>query len=192
MAGPHQLWTLDLETLEAQPYAGSGREDRTDGLLLEAALAQPSGIATDGENLYFADSEVSSIRAADLDPAGRVTTLVGEGLFDFGDQDGKGWAVRLQHPLGVLYHEGVIYVADTYNNKIKKLDPETRRCATLIGTGAAGIADGPAEQAELNEPNGLALAAGKLCIADTNNHLIRIFDFASGGVSTLQGRSAPT
>ena len=186
MAGFHQLWRLDLASGEIGPHAGSQRENRLDGHLLQAALAQPSGITTDGERLYFADSEVSSIRSADLDPAGRVTTLVGEGLFEFGDEDGKGWGVKLQHPLGVLYDDGALYVADTYNHKIKKLDPYSRRCETLVGTGQAGPDDGPARQARLNEPSGLALAQDKLYIADTNNHRVRVFDLASGLVSTLE------
>lgn len=186
MAGLHQLWRLDLESSQIGPHAGSQRENRLDGPLLQAALAQPSGIATDGEKLYFADSEVSSIRSADLDPAGRVATLVGEGLFEFGDEDGKGWGVKLQHPLGVLYCDGLVYVADTYNHKIKKLELQSRRCDTLVGTGQPGSADGPAAQAQLNEPSGLALAQNKLYIADTNNHRVRVFDFASGLVSTLE------
>jgi thiol-disulfide isomerase/thioredoxin len=185
LAGLHQLWRLDLQSDQIGPHAGSQRENRLDGPLLQAALAQPSGIATDGEKLYFADSEVSSIRSADLDPAGRVTTLVGEGLFEFGDEDGKGWGVKLQHPLGVLYCDGLVYVADTYNHKIKKLDLQSRRCDTLVGTGQPGSADGLATQAQLNEPSGLALAQNKLYIADTNNHRVRVFDFASGLVSTL-------
>lgn len=102
MAGPHQLWRLDLATRELAVYAGSGAEARIDGPLLTCALAQPSGITTDGCRLYFADSETSSIRSADLDPEGLVTTIVGEDLFDYGDIDGSGAAVRLQHPLGVV------------------------------------------------------------------------------------------
>ena len=77
MAGPHQLWQMNPKTGGIAPFAGSGREARVDGPLTEAALAQPSGITTDGKKLYFADSEVSSIRSADLDPTGRVNTIVG-------------------------------------------------------------------------------------------------------------------
>ena len=190
MAGPHQLWTLDLRTLEAKPYAGSGRENIVDGKLLSAALAQPSGITTDGKKLYFADSEVSAVRSADLDPAGSVETIVGEGLFEFGDKDGRGKDVRLQHPIGILYHDRSLYVADTYNNKIKRIDPVTKRSETFIGTGRAGMADGPAKEATLNEPNGLTYAHGKLFITDTNNHLLRLYDFASGRLSTVQFRNS--
>ena len=70
MAGFHQLWAMDLEGEYVRPYAGNGRENISDGPLLQALLAQPNGITTDGHVLYFADSETSSIRMADLDAGG--------------------------------------------------------------------------------------------------------------------------
>lgn len=184
MAGPHQLWQMNPKTGGIAPYAGSGREARIDGALAEAALAQPSGITSDGKKLYFADSEVSSIRSADLDPNGRVETIVGQDLFEFGDRDGKGSAVRLQHPLGVVYHEGLLYVADTYNNKIKRVSPAERTSETFAGTGEDGMRDG--DRATLNEPAGVSVALGKLYVADTNNHLIRVVDLKTKRVETLQ------
>ena len=183
MAGSHQLWRLNLKTLEAAPHAGTGREACIDGKLSASALAQPSGITTDGKRLYFADSEVSCIRAADIDPDGEVETLVGGDLFEFGDVDGVGRQARLQHPLGVVYVDGFLYVADTYNNKIKRLDPRTRRIETFLGTGAAGARDG--ENPTFDEPGGLCYAHGKLYIADTNNHLIRVADLKTKRVATL-------
>ena len=186
MAGPHQIWTLDLKTLDARPYAGSGREDIVDGPLRDAAFAQPSGITTDGSMLYIADSEVSGVRAVPLQASDSVRTIVGKGLFDYGDIDGTGSDVRLQHPIGILYHDGVLYVADTYNNKIKKINPKTNKTETFVGTGKTGMADGDALQAMLNEPNGLVFAGGKFYITDTNNHLIRVYEIASRQVSTLQ------
>ena len=184
MAGPHQLWQMNPKTGGIAPFAGSGREARVDGPLTEAALAQPSGITTDGKKLYFADSEVSSIRSADLEPNGRVNTIVGEDLFEFGDRDGKGSAVRLQHPLGVTYNDGWLYVADTYNNKIKRISPGDRASETFVGTGENGMSDG--DRATLDEPGGVSVAFGKLYIADTNNHLIRIADLKTRRVETLQ------
>jgi len=184
MAGPHQLWKMDLKTGEVGPYAGSGREARIDGPLASAALAQPSGITTDGKELYFADSEVSSIRSADLDPKGRVETLAGGDLFDFGDHDGKGLEARFQHPLGVVYRDGALYVADTYNNKVKRISLDERVSQTFLGTGEAGLKDG--EHAAFYEPGGLALANGRLFIADTNNHVIRVADLKTRRVETLQ------
>lgn len=184
MAGSHQLWVLDLKTKVARPYAGSGYEGCQDGPLLEASLAQPSGLATDGRRLYVADSEASAIRAVDLDPRGRVETLVGEDLFVFGDRDGPSHRARLQHPLGVAFHDGVLYVADTYNNKIKKLFPIVRQVVTFLGTGEAGLRDG--ERPLFDEPGGVSVADGKLYIADTNNHVIRVADLQTGRVATLE------
>jgi thiol-disulfide isomerase/thioredoxin len=184
MAGPHQLWQMNPRTGGIAPYAGSGREARIDGRLAESALAQPSGITSDGKKLYFADSEVSSIRSADLDPNGRVDTIVGEDLFEFGDRDGKGPVVRLQHPLGVAYSDGWLYVADTYNNKIKRVSAKERTSETFVGTGENGMQDG--DLATLNEPSGVSVAFGKLYIADTNNHLIRVVDLKTRRTETLQ------
>jgi len=184
MAGPHQLWQMNPKTGGIAPFAGSGREARVDGLLAEAALAQPSGITSDGKKLYFADSEVSSIRSADLDPNGRVETIVGEDLFEYGDRDGQGSQVRLQHPLGVVYHAGVLYVADTYNNKIKRVSPKDLTSQTFAGTGENGMRDG--DRATFDEPGGVSVAFGKLYIADTNNHLIRVADLKTGKVEALQ------
>ncbi len=183
MAGPHQLWKLDLKTNEIHPYAGNGRERRNDGPLDDASLAQPSGITTDGKKLYFADSEVSSIRSADLDPKGSVETIVGGDLFEFGDRDGKGLEARLQHPLGVVYHDGAVYVADTYNNRIKRVNPADQTLKSFVGTGEPGLRDG--EKAKFDEPGGLSVANGNLYVADTNNHVIRVVDIRTGRVSTL-------
>ena len=149
MAGIHQLWALELETGIIVPYAGSGREAITDGPLATSALAQPSGITHDGERLYFADSETSAIRNADLDPNGSVRTLIGLGLFEFGDVDGDDFRVRMQHPIGITHHDGVLYVADTYNHKIKRVLPKTRSAFSVAGTGAPGHVDGPFAQAQL-------------------------------------------
>jgi thiol-disulfide isomerase/thioredoxin len=184
MAGPHQLWQMNPKTGGIAPYAGTGREARIDGPLAEAALAQPSGITSDGRKLYFADSEVSSIRSADLDPTGRVDTIVGEDLFEFGDRDGRGSQVRLQHPLGVVYHDGRLYVADTYNNKIKSVSAADRTAETFLGTGENGMRDG--DRATFNEPGGVSVAFDKLYVADTNNHLIRVADLKTRRVETLQ------
>jgi len=186
MAGSHQLWVADLKTWEAQPYAGSGREARIDGPRLAAALAQPSGIDTDGRKLYFADSEVSSVRWADLGDPGQVGTLIGEDLFEFGDRDGTRPRARLQHPLGVAFQDGLLYVADTYNSKIKIIDPARGASLTFAGTGRHGARDGPLTEAGFNEPGGLAFLAGKLYVADTNNHLIRVIDLEAKQVRTLE------
>jgi len=185
MAGTHQLWRYDITTGEVGVHSGSGREGLVDDLHARAQLAQPGGITSDGAVLYFADSEASAIRAADVDPAGGVRTITGTGLFDFGDRDGVGDAALLQHPLGVVYVDGTLYVADTYNSKIKRVDPASREVRTLAGQTAGGYRDGSFAEALFDEPGGLSYAAGRLYVADTNNHVIRVVDLEAGAVSSV-------
>jgi DNA-binding beta-propeller fold protein YncE len=100
--------------------------------------------------------------------------------------DGVGDAVRLQHPLGLAFANGTLYVADTYNHKIKRCDPATQRVTSWLGSGVPGHRDGKAEEAQFSEPGGLSFADGKLYVADTNNHAIRVCDVTSGKVRTLE------
>ena len=183
MAGPHQIWKMDLDKNEVSTFAGSGREARLDGPIMEAGFAQPSGIATDGKMLWVADSESNIIREIDL-AGGSVKTLVGGDLFEFGDVDGTGDDVRLQHPLGLITYGDKLLIADTYNHKIKELDPKQEKVRTLLGTGKPGQTDGPTPS--FYEPGGLSLANSTLYIADTNNHAIRVVDLKTKRASTLR------
>ena len=186
MAGTHQLWAIDLARDEARPYAGSGAEDIHDGGLRSAALAQPMGLTTDGRRLYFADSESSGVRWADLPPGGQVGTIVGTGLFDFGDVDGAGDSALLQHDQGICWSDGRLYVADSYNQKVKVVDIGTRRATTFLGDGQPGLVDGDAPR--FWEPAGLCALGDRLFIADTNNHAVRVADLQTGRVWTLELR----
>jgi DNA-binding beta-propeller fold protein YncE len=182
MAGSHQISVIDMSEGRVKPYAGGGGEGTRDGSAFVAELAQPSGLALDPSGrLYFADSEASSIRWVDAEG---VHTLVGSGesLFEFGDVDGVGQEARLQHPLGTAFLDGSLYVADTYNDKIKVVDPETMEISTLAGSDG-GWRDG--DEALFYEPGGLDAADGVLYIADTNNHAIRVLNLQSGETSTL-------
>jgi DNA-binding beta-propeller fold protein YncE len=189
MAGHHQIWVMDLAKKHVAAYAGNGREDIRDGTLSRSEFAQPSGLTSDGKKLYVADSETSSIREVPLTPRGEVRTLVGQDLFKFGDVDGAGDEVRLQHALGVAWHDGKLYVADTYNSKIKVLDPLTRECKTFLGGEEEGWLAGPL----FSEPGGICAAGGKLYVADTNAHRIRVIDAKTKSVRTLplKGVTAP-
>ncbi|MEX2561216.1 MAG: thioredoxin-like domain-containing protein, partial [Pirellulales bacterium] len=193
MAGPHQIWRMALDERQIGVHAGSGVEDIVDGPLAprggsqtSACFAQPSGLASDGRWLYVADSEGSSIRAVPLGPTGLVKTVIGtahlaaDRLFVFGDVDGPLPLARLQHPLGVVWYRERLYVADTYNSKIKVVDPGEQRVQT-IAQHAASAADGPL----FDEPAGLSAAGGKLYVADTNQHRIRVIDLADESVTTL-------
>ncbi|XP_034706716.1 protein SUPPRESSOR OF QUENCHING 1, chloroplastic [Vitis riparia] len=186
MAGQHQIWehnTLDGVT---RAFSGDGYERNLNGYSsTSTSFAQPSGISLspDLKEVYIADSESSSIRALDLKTGGSRLlaggdTVFSDNLFRFGDHDGVGSEVLLQHPLGVSCgKDGQIYVADSYNHKIKKLDPATGRVSTLAGTGKAGFKDGRALAAQLSEPSGIVeVENGVLFIADTNNSVIRYLD----------------
>lgn len=186
MAGTHQIWSLRQGETTVQPHTGNGAEALRDGPLTEASMNQPSGLTEDGTVLYVADSEASAIRRITLGSGGQIQTIIGEGLFEFGDQDGIGAAnVRLQHPTGLAWHDDVAYIADTYNHKIKRLDPETGECRSWLGSGEAAHRDGEAGVAAFAEPCGVTVARGRLFIADTNNHAIRVADLATGAVETL-------
>jgi DNA-binding beta-propeller fold protein YncE len=97
-------------------------------------MAQPSGLATDGVRLYVADSETSSILEVGLGAGARVRTIVGKGLFEFGDVDGDAAAVRSQHPLGIAARGGLLYIADTDNSRIKIIDRVGQNVPTRITT----------------------------------------------------------
>jgi len=183
MAGPHQIWKLDLDKMQISTFAGSGREARLDGSLNESAFAQPSALATDGKTLYVSDAEANIIRAINLDANSKVRTLVGGDLFDFGDKDGSGDSVRLQHPLGLARWNDKLLIADTYNHRIKLLDPAARTVKAFAGVGKPGQVDGATPS--FYEPGGLAVAKDKLYVADTNNHAIRVVDLNTKETKTL-------
>jgi sugar lactone lactonase YvrE/thioredoxin-related protein len=155
-AGQHQIWTLDPETDEAAAYSGSGLEGLFDGTAGAAQFAQPSGLSWSDGILYVADPESSAVRAVDTRDDGSVTTLAGEGLFEFGYQDGRTENARLMHVGDVEYTSAGIILADTYNNSLR-----------LISDGVVRtIAQ------NLNEPKALATDGERVWIADTNNHRI--------------------
>ncbi len=183
MAGPHQIWKLDLVLREVSTFAGSGREARIDGPVNEAGFAQPSALATDGKTLFVSDAEANIIRAISLGPAAKVRTIAGGDLFDFGDKDGLGDDVRLQHPLGLARWNGKLLIADTYNHRIKVLDPASREVRAFAGSGKAGQVDGT--KPSFYEPGGLAVTTDKLYVADTNNHAIRVVDLKTKETKTL-------
>ncbi|XP_062215809.1 protein SUPPRESSOR OF QUENCHING 1, chloroplastic isoform X3 [Phragmites australis] len=164
MAGQHQIWKHNVPDGVTKVLSGDGYERNLNGSsATNTSFAQPSGIslAPELQELYVADSESSSIRAVNLKTGGSRLLVGGdpvfpENLFRFGDYDGTGSDVLLQHPLGVVYaSDNKIYVADSYNHKIKRLDPVTRKVTTIAGTGRAGYKDGPGLSAQLSEPAGL-------------------------------------
>jgi thiol-disulfide isomerase/thioredoxin len=191
MAGTHQIFALRGSGTHAgaDVVAGSGGEDITDGPAGDALLAQPMGLvpSADGGRLYFVDAESSSVRSLVVDepgagrPTGEVRTIVGTGLFEFGDRDGDSETTRLQHSQGITVHpSGRVMVADSYNDAVKWVDPAARTSETYLRG--------------FREPGGLAYHAGRelLYVADTNAHRIAVVDERTRVVTTLEIAGAPT
>ncbi|MCA9289413.1 MAG: hypothetical protein KDA05_12545, partial [Phycisphaerales bacterium] len=201
IAGTHQLWAIDLTDgptngFEASAIAGGTGEALVDDQGLLALLAQPSGLAmsADGRHLFFADSESSAIRLYDTEQD-RVATIIGTGLFDFGDVDGAYPDARLQHCLDVAVYPTDagerLLVADTYNDRIKLINPGARTSQGFLGVGRGSSADTPPDALRLAEPGGLCFVPGVasddnnarpplLFIADTNNHRVVMVDTDTG------------
>jgi hypothetical protein len=166
MAGLHQLWRVDITTGAASAHCGSGAEELLDAPLPSAALAQPMGIAMRDNSLLFCDSETSAVRMASVDLTGSVHTVVGTGLFDFGDVDGMGDTVRLQHPQSIAQlPDGRVVVADSYNGALKWLDVDARAVATWMR--------------DFEEPAGIAATSTHVFVAETNAHRIVVVDIAT-------------
>jgi thiol-disulfide isomerase/thioredoxin/sugar lactone lactonase YvrE len=153
MAGDHQIWRYDPARQTIGPWAGTGEEGLRDGARGDAQFAQPSGMSVHGDTLYETDPESSSVRAIAL-PEGKVTTLVGRGLFDFGMRNGSANDALLQHAEAVAWNADSLYIADTFNNALRKLDLATHQVGTV-----AALLDRPLAVAAL-APDTLLVAEG--------------------------------
>ncbi|MBN8792778.1 MAG: gluconolaconase [Stenotrophomonas nitritireducens] len=163
--------------------AGSG-EGFADGRGAAAAFNTPSGIALDRHgNLYVADTGNHAIRR--ITPQGEVTTIAGSGRAGFAD--GSGRLAQFNGPMGVAVGaDDRIYVADTWNDRIRVIDPDGQ-VTTLAGGAQPGWVDGAGRQARFDTPTDLALAAdGTLWVADLQNNALRTIT-PSGMVSTRLG-----
>ncbi|WP_010532663.1 thioredoxin-like domain-containing protein [Brachybacterium squillarum] len=174
MAGIHQLWTFDPVTGSLMVLAGTTQEGLVDGPAVTSWWAQPSGIdeLPDGR-LVVADSESSAIRV--LDPQTmEVSTLVGQGLFDFGHVDGPAEVARLQHPLGVtVLPDGRIAVADTYNGAIRIVDEHAEENPIRTGDAATVVT----VATDLDEPSAALVGPpvdgiGQLIVVESGAHRI--------------------
>lgn len=187
MAGLHQIWAFQVESGKIGPFAGSGYENIVDGSFAEAQFAQPSGLSVYGNYLLVADSEVSAVRLLNLNKK-TVQTAVGAGLFEFGHVDGSLDEARLQHPLGLHCDGNKIYVADTYNHAIRLVDLTDQKVSTVVGMAEktmCNLNDPLCDTLGLYEPSDVKKNGNMLYIADTNNHLIRIFDLDKKILNTL-------
>lgn len=177
-AGTHQLLALDTETQMIKAIAGNGREYIDDGYFPKNSLSQPSALSVLGDVLYFLDSETSSLRRMDKD--GKITTLIGKGLFDFGAIDGTKDTARMQHPLGLGVDTANkrLFIADSYNQIIRLYDIESGYLQTISGK-PTEMEDLSLDSAGLryHEPNDVLVQSDNtLLIVDTNNHRLIQFN----------------
>jgi sugar lactone lactonase YvrE len=187
----HRVWRIDLATGSAQPIAGNGQRgagpDTADALL--TSLETPSGIAaaTDG-TVYFTEFFAHRIRRLQ---DGTLTTIAGSRVPGFAGDSSPALLARLRDPAGLAYAEGILYVADSGNNRVRAIDLASGIIYTVAGSGSAGYAgDGAAARsALLNAPLAVAAAAAApiLYISDSGNHRIRTVSLDSGTISTFAG-----
>jgi len=158
-----------------------GVEGYSEGLGAAAAFNTPSGIALDKQgNVYVADTGNHAIRK--IAPDGTVSTLAGSGVAGFAD--GQGAQAQFNGPVGVAVDDaGVVYVADTYNDRIRKITPDGM-VSTLAGSARPGFADGIGEGAQFDTPCGIAVGKDGIYIADSSNDAVRRIN-ADGSVVTL-------
>jgi len=180
MAGEHQVWQFNTKTLVSSAYAGSGYEGLQNGVGTSCEMAQPSGLALRGHYLYVAEPEASGIARINLKTAS-VRTIVGHGLFTFGDRDGNTNTALLQHCMGVAtYGKHDLLVADTYNDKLRLINLRTKKVTTFAGDGKPGTGH-PGGPVKFAEPGGLSVMGRMIFVADTDNQRIVVINGATGG-----------
>ena len=168
-------------------YNGDG------GPATAANLDFPAAVAVDSSgDVYIADSLNGRIRM--VNPSQIISTVAGDGSFDYGGDNGPATQAALDHPFGIAVNRsGDIFIADSYNNRIREVNHTTGQITTIAGDGATAYTgdNGPASDATLNFPVNLALNADgtDLYIADTGNNVIRALDLSTMVITTVAGNS---
>jgi hypothetical protein len=172
-----------------------------DGPCYDALFNQPKAIAVTADGTVYTNDQ-RNLRIRRITPDGIITTIAGNGMFGNGGDDGDALAAQwgfdnnpTPTPSGSLVvHEGFLFVADSMNHRIRKIDLLTNIVSAVAGDpgGASGYADGAASDARFNFPMDLELGPdGKLYVADRYNNAIRAIDLASGVVTTVAGTALP-
>ena len=173
-AGNNRLGLYNLASHAFTTLAGSGSLGLLDGVGARARMAHPLALAGGRNQLYVAEGSSSSVRSVAV-PEGRINTLVGQGLYQFGDLDGPRQSAMLQHPRAIAVDDkrGVIWIADAYNGKVRMFGAGNNQLSTL------------ALMQPLRQPSALALDAESLWIADGAGDQIYRYFFESEFLSRL-------
>ncbi len=183
MGGSIQGAELSLSTV-VTTLAGTVDNGSANGTGTSASFNYPSGITTDGTNLYVADSSNHLIRQIVIS-TGAVTTVAGTG--SSGSANGTGTSASFNFPYGITTDGTNLYVADQSNHLIRQIVISTGAVTTLAGTGSSGSANGTGTSASFNSPFGITTDGTNLYVADSSNHLIRKIVISTGAVTTQAG-----
>lgn len=180
----NRIRKIEIATGLTTTLAGDGTGAYQDGAGAAAQFNNPNGITCDGANLYVADTGNHRVRKIVI-ATGTVTTLAGDGTNAY--LDGIGSGARFNTPYGLATDGVHVYLADTLNQRIRKIHIATGQVSTLAGDGTGGYLDAIGSSARFNTPAGVVRAGTKLYVADLGNNRIRSVDLASGAVATLIG-----
>ena len=188
----HLIRKVDL-TGQITTIAGTGTQGFSGdgGPATSATLDSPQGLALDtANNLYIADTHNHRIRKLNL-ATGTITTIAGTGTPGFSGDNSLAPAARLNLPTAlVLDPQQNLFLADTANHRIRRIDATTNVITTIAGTGTQGYSGdgGPATSASIDSPTGIALdTANNLYLADTHNSRVRRIDGATNIITTIAG-----
>ena len=190
----HRIRRVDARTGNIATCAGSGEAGYSGdgGPAAQAILNGPFDVGFDpAGNLYFSDTFNHRIRRVDA-RTGTITTIAGCGEAGYSGDGGPAAQARLNEPYGIAVdNAGNVYVADRHNHCVRRVDSASGVITTLAGNGSAGFGGdgGPAAQAGMVEPNGLALdpTQRRLFVADVADHRVRVVDLVAGTISTFAG-----
>jgi sugar lactone lactonase YvrE len=189
----HRVRRVDAATGVITTVAGLG-QPRCSGdgkLAVDAGLNEPAALAvSDGGVLYIADQDNNRVRAVDL-TTGMIYTVAGTGTAAYNGDDVAATETGLAGPSGLaLASDGTLFIADSFNGRIRAVDPVTGLIRTVVGDGGEYRYQGPDEppSSSLSRPSGIALdEQGNLFFTDSDNHLVRRWDRITGRIERIAG-----
>ncbi|MBI3611550.1 MAG: SMP-30/gluconolactonase/LRE family protein [Nitrospirae bacterium] len=194
--GNHRIRKVDVVTGIIRTVAGNGTQGLTGdgGPAAEARLNSPTGIAVDAEgNLYVSDTGNQRVRVVDSS-TGLISAFAGTGISGFSGDGGPATRADLANPTSLAFDsEGDLYIADSDNDRVRKVDKKTGMITTVAGDGNSGLQGdgGPAVEASLRYPAGIGIDQDILYIADTGHHLIRVVSLKTGIIASVAGSGRP-